>query len=888
MSGLRSWLRGSSTTASSKVSSKDVTPKQSPNASTSNLQHAKDKSRPATPPAEREARDIEDAMAAAARIMNDDIDGAESVLRLRQDASAFHSLGLGVTTFMRSVLGFEKDAMAEAANRLNETETRAWNDMKKAQKEAEKTANGAASGGGYWYSSKPATPGPQAAGAKGSGSAIYPPGSEFALVNAEAQLMGAVVGVMHETLTEALQGFYKLRKAYVTLDTIMQAEERHLESIGKGHAKRAPSPRRPSFSEDLMPGSFDESEFADLEEEMAREFQRETDSTTRPVNGDGVSKTASLADGKASVETQDTAAIDQRLPNLTISPANEPPIPNAHPSFDALNPSGADESLFTTTIDVFVHSGANMCFGILLLLLSMVPPALSRLLSIIGFKGDRDRGLRMLWQATKFDNINGALAGLVLLNYYNTFLAMADILPPDHDPDDDDDDDGSGVAREDSHEGIGYPLAKCVALLATMRQRYPASPLWRLEEARMDANDRRLNDAMALLAENQSGCRMVQVAALNSFEMSMCALFAMDWPAMRDGFLRCIELNNWSHALYYYMAGAAEVEMYRDAVESVRKAERAAEASEKGDLDVLHKKALQHKRAADEFLRQVTRVAGKKRFMARQLPFEVFVCRKLQKWEDRAAAAASAAPQSEKAGPLDLVDAVMASPAMEMVYLWNGSKRMSTEQLARARRLLAWDRCTAPKSAVEHVREKEKDEAALQALADAALARQMGEREEAQALAEGVLALDRSHFKGPTRDDYCVSAAHYELAALAWQAVCDPALWPQREASSPSASVITKSTDSAETSSTATGQTKESKTKKHKAEKPKADAETAAADAGAAESPITSFRRAKAQECQQHLDRAAKTDGFVLDARLGMRVKTGMQAVEWFQAKKGW
>jgi hypothetical protein len=691
-----------------------------------------------------------DAMAAAAMIMNDDLDGAESILRVREDTSTFHNLGLSITTFMRSILGFEKDIMAQAANRLNETETRAWNDMKKAQKEAEKAANGGSSSG-YWYASKPAVS--ETKGSEGqSSSAIYPPGSEFSLINAEAQLMGAVVGVMHETVGEALKGFYKLRKAYVTLDGIIQAEERYLESIGKGTAHKKPSSRRPSFSDDLMPGCFEPTEFDDLETPTPEVDSRDTPAEVREKPNVTILTNGGITD-------EETKVIDQKLTNIALSTNGDVPSIETH------HAGGADKDLFKTPVEIFIHSGANMCFGILLLLLSMVPPALSRLLSIIGFRGDRDRGLRMLWQSTKFDNINGALAGLVLLNYYNTFLAMADILPPEHDPEDSgaskpDSSSSTIDAKEEENYTVAYPRAKCAALLSTMRARYPASPLWRLEEARMHANAQRLADAMALLAANAHSCRMIQVAALNSFELSMCALYAMDWPAMRDGFLRCVELNSWSHALYYYMAGCAEVEMYRDAVEEMNKmttnlseegggTKRSSGEGSVGDevdvdeklaIETLRAKALTHKRAAEDFFRRVLRVAGKKRFMARQLPFEVFVCRKLQKWEDRLTSSSTTTTTTE---PLDLVDVIAVSPAMEMVYLWNGSKRMDREQLARARALLAWERCTAPVGVLEKVREKEKDEVAIHALADAALARRLGQYEEARRLVEEeVLALD--------------------------------------------------------------------------------------------------------------------------------------------------
>ncbi|KAK3389240.1 hypothetical protein B0H63DRAFT_96131 [Podospora didyma] len=818
MASLRAWFGKSSAAPSSKASSKVSSPVPSPAASTLAV-NGYGNPKVSGGPVPSEASDIQDALESAALIMNDDIEGAEARLRLREDSSTFHALGLGVSTFMRSILGFEKDIMTEAATRLNETETRAWNDMKKAQKET---------------------------GVAHDASEIYPPGAEFALVNAEAQLMGAVVGVMHESLTEAIKGFYKLRKAYVTLDGMMESEERYLSLLKSGGANpiEAPPRTRPSLSEDKMPGSFDDAEFAEFDDSHspAEKAKVAADGesagvTTAALSGtqtptvvvapaaavetvEPISKTPSTAPAVA-----DTTVLNEKLNGLAIAkdaplslqiPSSPNPSGAPSPSgsdLDMLNTAGAHRSLFTSTVDVFVHSGANMCFGILLLMISMVPPAFSRLLYIVGFKGDRDRGVRMLWQATKFANINGAMAALVLLQFYTDYLGFADILPSERDMEElkNTESDGADV------EAVGYPKEKCVALLDEMRARYPDSRLWKLQEARQLANARKLDEAIDMLKSN-SDSKMRQVTALNGFELSMNSLYVMNWPEMSKNFLRCITLNSWSHALYYYIAGCAEVEMYRDAFH------RAATHAEGGqERSVAETEARTHKKLAEEYFRKAPTVAGKKRFMARQLPFELFVARKVQKLEERV-----------KALSVELADAVGVSPAMEMIYLWNGSKRMPSLLLEKARGYVAWERCTTSAENIAKIK-AEHDEVAIQILAESALLRQLGKTAEARALVEPLLAMDKSLYKGPTRDDYCPAAANYEMAALAWQDFCYADV--------------------------------------------SADTSVDIAEA---------LRKEKADECQMYLDKVSKWEGFVLDARFGMRVKAGSESLRWLKSKKGW
>ncbi|KAG9240553.1 outer membrane protein-like protein iml2 [Calycina marina] len=587
------------------------------------------------------------------KLLNDDIAAANAILQ--KSNSSYHHLGRGISSFISAILGAEKELLKDAAAALHLAETKTWEDMKAAQKDT--TA----------YQSK-----------------IYAPGTEYHLCYAISQLTSAITAVMSGSVTEAIKGFYKLRKAYLTLNGILEAEKMYLR-------------RMAGYREVPIMASIQEDE--------------EDKPVPVVISGND--------------ETVENGGLDEKLPTAirthsraSIFPTNALPGASRVRS-NLLEQDPADLGI-TTHTDIFIHSGVRLCYGILLLVFSMIEnPLFTRILYIVGVKGDRERGTRYLWEAARFDNFNSAIAGILLLDYYNGLIGICDILPTDSE------------AEEDLQ---GFPRVKCRALLIDMRKRYPDSRLWKLEEARIHGYDRNLSAGIDILKHNADS-NMKQIVNINIFELGLSSMCAFEYELCANTWIQCAEMGSWSPCLYAYIIGIAYLEMYRDL--------RCSEPD----------RAKEYKDKATDYIRKGPPLVGKQKLMGKELPFDVFIARRLKKWEANATELG-----------VDLVDAIGVSPIAEQAFLWNGFKKQSVKEMNKTLLLLDWSRTCQPEKL-----SADANEAVLCALLRSSIYRNLKDLPKCrEILVSEVLNHDKNEFKASPKDDWLVPYSQYEMAALCW------------------------------------------------------------------------------------------------------------------------
>ncbi|TID15022.1 hypothetical protein CANINC_004693 [Pichia inconspicua] len=602
-----------------------------------------------------QALQLENALKAMDYVLDDRAPEAFELLQ-NHDSTAISQLAYGVCQFLEATLGFEQDTMRKASETLSKAESLTWSEKSFAEKNKIKTSQ------------------------------IYPPGTEFAVAYAESNLLNALLMLLSENFMEGAKALLKLRRAYQTLDSISKNLQTDPDSSSSALADLVnyTNPHLSTASFSTAPSSA--SSFVDL-----------------PLpQSDQELKDQKIIDNLDKV-------YHMRLARINGEHIGNPPVSDSLRSDLGMNSEAANSNSQlkfgnpqVSSVDEYIHSGVNLCFGILQVVLSLIPPAIGKVLSVVGFKGSREAGLRMVWNAAQERNIHGGIGLLALLVFYDGPFQFTDVdfdIPSSKETLNASTDDFTNLQRIKSNisikskkelahdkmelekiatqghaETLLHPGEKLVKVLLHSRALFPHSNLWLLQESRMLASRGRLQEAVDLM-DTATESQMKQVDALLGFDRCMILVFMHNFDRAAQDFLKLIDINSYSHALYTWFAASCYLEAYR-----MCKTGLIIPSS-----DVNPSKVDDYAKLAEKYFHQAPKLIGKKKFLSKIPPFEKFISRKYKEIQET----------QRKNLKLSFIDCIQSSPVHELAYFWNGYNRMSKECLELSIKLLGYSSTTS-------------------------------------------------------------------------------------------------------------------------------------------------------------------------------------------------
>lgn len=436
-------------------------------------------------------------------------------------------------------------------------------------------------------------------------------------------------------------------------------------------------------------------------------------------------------------------------------------------SMSSFGSSTNESHLHVSTIDEFIHSGVQLCFGILQVVLSLIPPTIGKVLSIVGFKGDRDVGLRMLWRtAITARNIHGELALIFLLEFYDGPMQFVDtsFQLQDHDATEQEQIslvDRSTITDEELTTIIKDGNSYTPQLMKKARLRFPHNGLWVLQEGRMLSGQGELMNALEIMQQftDSPSCHveMPQIEALLVFDRAMLYAFAHDFDNAARDFHHMLKVSTWSLAVCLFMTGGCYLERWRQVKMGVldlgvEKAKMLAYYAEKAEHFL---------KLAPTYVPDYGHNASKKGGIGgagKQMPFDKFVIRKTKQIEARCKAHRG----------LLYIECVGTSVILELIYFWKGYNKMPVAQLQAAKQMLGY-------SAGPHAKiPEEKDERMIRCFIEAVILRELGNAKESLALLDTeviskYVTLDNPFkFHKMTYAPYLYPTAFYEKALTVW------------------------------------------------------------------------------------------------------------------------
>ncbi|ODV69283.1 mitochondrial outer membrane protein IML2 [Hyphopichia burtonii NRRL Y-1933] len=711
----------------------------------------------------KQVHDFEIALQAMDYLLDDRSEEGTDLLKIESEKhssnnsdqpAAIFPLALGVMQFIEATLGFEPEVMAKAQTTLSEAEQASLNNSK------------------YNIKNQLAT------------SHIYPPGTEFQVTHAESTLLNALVMLLHENngMVEGAKALFKLRKAYQTLDSVYKKIKELEPAFNKNLSKfkkqaNQQNQNGKNISTVDLPGfdTSNNSSTTSLPQEIKLMKDLEKVYQMRKARVEGTS-----LEGISKQNQQNINLFKNNSASASAASLSRKPITSNSSDISNTN----DNHLHVSTIDEFIHSGVQLCFGILQVVLSLIPPTIGKVLSIVGFRGDRITGLRMLWRtAITSRNIHGELALLCLLVLYDGPIQFVDF--GFQTPDQYDSNvksiipiiDLSSITDSDLDKIMRNPALYTTQLLTKARKFFPHNALWILQEGRILASQGKLKDATHLMQsftdDPNNKIQMLQVKSLLVFDRAMLYAFNQEFDSAAEDFLSLVKLSSWSQGVYLYLAGSCYLAQWR----MIKLGLVEYDESERDNLLTMYaQKAERYIKEAPTYVPGHGHNASQKKGgiggSNKQMPFDKFLLRKYKNIETN----------TKKYPELSFVECIGTSPIHELVYFWNGYNRMQPRDLEISYKVLGFTGAPNTEASLNSHEfdyssiEETKDEAMVRYFLQAITLRQLGKWK------EGLKLLD-SHvisryvtqdspagfkFSRLTYSPYLYPTALYEKSMFVW------------------------------------------------------------------------------------------------------------------------
>ncbi|GAV51486.1 hypothetical protein ZYGR_0AD06690 [Zygosaccharomyces rouxii] len=647
----------------------------------------------------KQAYDFEVALKAMDLVLDDRVEEGLQLLKNNEPVSGSDQtitvLARGVIEFLEATLGFEGEAMRRAANTLAKAEQLSLKSRQHAQK------------------------------MNINSSSFYPPGTVYAVTYTESCLLHALVMLFSESMVEAAKALLKLRKAYSMLqeifDAIKKAEKLRTKDggLGQNGSQTSFASGNSDFTSLDIPYKLSPKEQEDRELlDYAAQVQKMREKRICGAHI-GNSPAVNRLRSELGLNAMKSLAKEEKEEYVVLS---------------------QDLEVGQATIDEFILSGVNLCFGILQVVLSLIPPAIGAVLSIVGFHGSREEGLRLVWRSTKYRNVHGCIGLQALMFYYDGPFQFTDVdfdipLATSVKP---------GEKGEMDGPTLLHPGKILENSLLQSRAFFPNSALWLLNEARMLATNGRLSDAVDLMDSiDVDKIQMRQVKSLLIFDRAIILSQMHSYERAAEDLLSLLKISDWSHAFYTYYAGACYLESWRMCQLGLKNSERAEFC----------------KKRARELIFNAPDLLGKKTFKSKNLPLDRFMLRKVEQFRQMQS-------QLKLSDPLD---AIATSPVHEIAYFYNGYNRMTQKELKISQQLMT----EYHNPAVDH---KNVDQEMIRTFLFSLVLRRLGEVKQGSELLDKevlphffLLQNGKVKYVKKHEDPWLYPAALYERALFSWK-----------------------------------------------------------------------------------------------------------------------